>query len=145
MFVYLWTDAKGRPLYVGKGTSNRALRADQPPPKDDDLAVVLRELPDHQVRVSGPYDSETALLVEAALISALRETGASLRNISGGHGPKFRPPGVPNEKADRLTEAVLTASEVGELTWAHCSSSRPPRPCMSQPLRTSLTPPRKGG
>ena len=42
VFVYLWTDEKGRPLYVGKGISDRALRADQVATPDDELAAVLR-------------------------------------------------------------------------------------------------------
>lgn len=111
--VYLWLDKGGNPKYVGMGTTKRG---HQHP--DGTHNAELRELlkNSQDIKTAGPYTQREAELVESALITALGEAeGRSLFNKSPGNGLKFRRPGVPEDKAHRLWEPPLSASQICEM------------------------------
>jgi hypothetical protein len=112
-YVYMYRDPSSlKALYVGYGMSpGRALSR---PGKSDNEKLYRRlSTETYDLLIAGPYrDREEGLKVEAALISALKP---SFNRIQG-HGPKFRPVGVPNDLADRLTLDPLSEPELGTAT-----------------------------
>jgi hypothetical protein len=117
--VYLYRGVSSPQIrYVGRGASpDRALQ--HTGGSHNSGLRKLIETGKYVLEVAGPYSSPAeAALVEAALISALSQSGtqAALENVVAGTGPKFRPLGVPGELAERTLMPPLTLAEIGQVT-----------------------------
>uniref|UniRef100_UPI002594154F hypothetical protein n=1 Tax=uncultured Kocuria sp. TaxID=259305 RepID=UPI002594154F len=116
-FVYLYLDAANRaevPVYVGRGTAERV----EGHGEDDtnaDLAQIIQSGM-YSVEVLDCGDARTAVIVEGALISAMR--GRSKVNLTNRRLDQFAftPLGVPTELAERRGLPSLTPSEIAEVT-----------------------------
>lgn len=111
-FVYLYRTTAGIPKYVGYGTRVDRALAHAGSSHNDDLKAWLNQNR-YELKVAGPYKSEhEAKAVEAALISALQPTF----NGPAGHGPSFRPVGVPSTLEDRPSATPLSIRQLGMRT-----------------------------
>lgn len=108
-FVYLYRDQAGKPRYVGYGENSR--RALSHLAQTHNLALeTLLQNQNLKLEIAGPFDSrETAMAVEAALISALQPDA----NIAPGHANhRFRPIGVPLQFAERFAQEPLSRDDL---------------------------------
>jgi hypothetical protein len=113
-YVYLFRDAKRRPVYVGRG--ERIARAESHLSGTHNTGLEsLIASGKFSVEAAGPYgDEPTARAVEAALISAL-DGAPGFANAAPGDGPRFAPLGVPTHLAARLDEPRLSLGQLGRL------------------------------
>jgi hypothetical protein len=113
-YVYLFRDAKRRPVYVGRG--EHIARAESHLSGTHNLGLEsLIGTGKFSVEAAGPYRDEiTARAVEAALISAL-DGSPGFANVAPGDGPRFAPLGVPTYLAPRLDESSLSLEQLGRL------------------------------
>ena len=108
-FVYLYRDRNGKPHYVGYGEDSRRALSHMAKTHNLKLEALLHDQ-NFKLEIAGPFDSkETALAVEAALISAL----APKANIARGNANhRFRPIGVPSRFAKRFVMPPLSREEL---------------------------------
>jgi hypothetical protein len=111
-YVYLYRDAKKNPRYVGYGKSSDRAVSHLSGSHNDGLNALL-ESENYTLEIAGPfYDENTARSVETALISALQPDC----NINPGQARwRFRPLGVPEYFADRLSAEALTKADFLQL------------------------------
>jgi hypothetical protein len=108
-FVYLYSSSKGKPMYVGYGSTAQRALSHSSNSHNDNLEHWLKR-GDFDLRIAGPYVSEKeAKVVEAALISSLHPRF----NVAPGDGPKFLPVGVPAHLWERPAMKPLTLRELG--------------------------------
>jgi len=103
-YVYVYKDLKGQIQYAGYGK-----KLDRPTSRNrSDSMIEFLSKGKYMLEVAGPYGSkEIAISVETALISLLHPP---LNNIKA-PGPtrlQFRPLGIPEKFAERLSEPRLT-------------------------------------
>ena len=135
-FVYLHLDGRGRPRYVGKGSEYRAL-SHPGGTHNAGLREWLDGTKDYEVRIAGPITERESLLVESALISALGAQEGDLFNDHPGSSLRFRPPGVPAAKADRLRHEPIQPSEVATQVGGALFVYAPSAP-MQSPTQSEL-------
>ena len=110
-FVYLYRDRTGKPRYVGYGEDSQ--RALSHLAQTHNLALeTLLQNENLQLEIAGPFGNrETAMAVEAALISALQPDA----NVAPGHeNHRFRPIGVPPGFARRFALEPLSRGDLLE-------------------------------
>lgn len=115
-FVYLYLSTKGNsevPVYVGRGTAGR-VEGHGVDDSNSELASVIAG-GEYAIEVLDCHDSKTAIIVEGALISAMR--GRSKVALTNGRQDQhvFTPLGVPLELSSRRGLPALTPTEVAEL------------------------------
>jgi hypothetical protein len=110
-YVYVYRDGRGKVRYVGYGSRlDRAVSRNRSEPMREFL---------HQgkytIEIAGPYGSkDVGLAVETALISLLQPD----LNSSRAPGPsrfRFRPLGIPEPFAERLSAAPLTEADLARI------------------------------
>jgi hypothetical protein len=113
-YVYLFRDAKRRPVYVGRGERIARAESHLAGTHNPGLESLISS-GKFSVEAAGPYDDEhTARAVEAALISAM-DGSPGFANAAPGDGPRFAPLGVPARLAARLDEPQLSLGQLGRL------------------------------
>ncbi len=115
-FVYLYRDRKGKPRYIGYGSEIARALAHQKDTHSEKLRPFVRK-GELILEIAGPFGSRgTGLAVETALISAMKPDC----NVSPGKKScRFRPIGIPEEYADRLSEAPLSISRLRAIVPAN--------------------------
>ena len=114
-FVYVYRHKNGIPFYVGYGIDPMRAASHAEGSHNEKLKRLI-DKNDYSLEIAGPFDNEaTGRAVETGLISAFRATpsiGDKLVNRDpGGSGHRFRPYGVPNKFAARLSEPPLDLRE----------------------------------
>jgi hypothetical protein len=114
--VYLYR-RRGVIVYVGRGASPQRALDHTSGSHNAQLEQLIRS-GDYEIQIAGPYpDYQTAMQVEAALISAMAPAGRhELVNDLAGDGEKFRPLGVPASFADRQLLPPLSLTDLAQLT-----------------------------
>jgi hypothetical protein len=112
-FVYLYRDARGHPVYVGRGQQTG--RVISPHPHNPELMELLEEDEKHTVEIAGPLGSkEAADKLETALISAIKETRPLAKFLLNKNEVnskyRFRKLAVPVNFADRDGHDLLHTS-----------------------------------
>jgi hypothetical protein len=108
-FVYLYTNPKGQPMYVGYGSTAQRALSHRGGSHNRELKAWLKQQK-FNLKIAGPYPTEReAKAVEAALISSMHPRF----NLAPGDGPKFLPVGVPADLWERPSMAPLTLRELG--------------------------------
>jgi len=103
-YVYLFRDTQNQPQYVGYGRSFKRAVSHLSGSHNKQLNHFLQS-GKYTLEIAGPFDTKnTGLAVETALISALK---AKCNRAPGQTKWQFRPLGVPEKYADRLTLSAL--------------------------------------
>lgn len=107
-YVYLYRDLGGRVMYVGYGKAETRAASHLSGTHSRRLGAFLRRR-DYTLEIAGPFSSESAgRAVESALISAL---WPAFNAAPGDSRWQFRPLGVPEAFASRLTEIPLVRKD----------------------------------
>lgn len=104
-FVYIYRDTKHHPHYVGYGKHSDRATSHLSGSHNTALRRLIRK-GQHTLEIAGPFENESvARAVETAMISALNPCC----NVDPGQERwRFRPLGVPEKFAERLTMPPLT-------------------------------------
>jgi len=111
-YVYVYRDARDKVRYVGYGAG-----LDRPVSRNRSARVAeFLSQGKYRIEIAGPYGSrDTGLAVETALISLLRPDLNSPK-APGISRFRFRPLGVPEAFAERLSAPAATAAELAAIS-----------------------------